>query len=66
MKYILIATRDPNEPPEKFEPHMDEEANMALKLYKDGIFRELYSRGDGKGAMAVVEANSEKEVMEHG
>lgn len=63
MKYIVIFTKDPNQPPEKFAPYSDEEADIAVKLYKDGFIREMYSRGDGKGAIAVIEANSEEEIL---
>ena len=30
---------------------MDPEADYALKLYKEGFVREIYSRTDGKGAL---------------
>ena len=63
MKIFIVATRDPDKPAEDFAPLMDSEADYALKLYKEGFIREIYSRTDGKGALVVVEAENEEEAL---
>ena len=64
MKVFVVATRNEDRPAEDFAPLMDEEADYALKLYKEGFVREIYSRTDGKGALCVVEATDEKTALE--
>ena len=64
MKIFIVATRDPDKPAEDFAPLMDPEADYALKLYKEGFIREIYSRTDGKGALCVVEAENEDQAIE--
>ncbi len=63
MKFFIVATRDQSRPQEDFLPHMEEESDHALQLYKEGFIRELYGRTDGKGALLVVEAVSEEEAL---
>ena len=62
MKIFVVATRNQEKPAEDFAPLMDPEADFALKLYKEGFIREIYSRTDGKGALVVVEADNEEEA----
>ncbi len=62
MKIFVVATRNQDKPAEDFAPLMDPEADYALKLYKEGFVREIYSRTDGKGALVVVEAKNEDEA----
>ena len=38
------------------------EIRATVKLYLDGKIREWYSRGDGKGVIFLVEANTEDEA----
>ena len=64
MKNIVVATRHPEKPDEDFAPLMDPEADYALKLYKEGFIREIYSRTDGKGALCVVEAENEDNALD--
>ena len=64
MKVFVVATRNPDRPAEDFAPLMDPEADYALKLYKEGFVREIYSRTDGKGALCVVEAANEEAALE--
>ena len=65
MKVFVVATRNQDRPAEDFAPLMDPEADYALKLYKEGFVREIYSRTDGKGALCVVEAeNEEADLLE--
>ena len=64
MKIFVVATRNEDRPAEDFAPLMDPEADYALKLYKEGFVREIYSRTDGKGALVVVEATNEETALE--
>jgi hypothetical protein len=57
MKVIVIATRKQDAKPEDFEPHLDAEVKHALGMYRDEAVREIYSRGDGKGAIVVLECD---------
>jgi len=59
MKFVVIAHRSETHSAEEFAPHLGAEANRALQLYRDEIFREIYSRSDGKGAIIVMEAADE-------
>ena len=62
MKIFVVATRNQDKPAEEFAPLMDPEADYALKLYKEGFVREIYSRTYGKGALIGVEAENEEEA----
>ena len=64
MKIFVVATRNKDRPAEDFAPLMDSEADYALKLYKEGFVREIYSRTDGKGALVVVEDSDEGAALE--
>jgi hypothetical protein len=64
MKVFVVATRNQERPAEDFASLMDPEADHALKLYKEGFVREIYSRTDGKGALVVVEAENEKAALD--
>jgi hypothetical protein len=64
MKIFVVATRNQDRPAEDFAPLMDSEADYALKLYKEGFVREIYSRTDGKGALVVVEDSDEGAALE--
>lgn len=55
MKVIAIVTRKADARPEEFAPYLVEESNQALKMYRDELVREIYSRDDGKGAIIVFE-----------
>jgi hypothetical protein len=62
MKVIVIAHRNQDASPEELAPLMDAEANHALSNYRDGIVREIYSRGDGNGAVVVLECDGEADA----
>ena len=55
MKVVVVATRKESAKPEEFAPYLEEEANHALRMYRDEIVREIYNRTDGKGAILVME-----------
>jgi hypothetical protein len=60
MKVVVVASRKEDAKPEEFAPHLEEEANTALRMYRDEFVREIYSRTDGKGAILVLEADDEE------
>ena len=57
MKVIVVATRKQDAKPEQFAPYLEEEANHALRMYRDEYVREIYNRTDGKGAILVFEVD---------
>ncbi len=63
MKFVIIATRNPEADPSEFTPEvLEAEAKMALGFMAEDFVRELYSRTDGRGAVIVVEAEDEAAV----
>lgn len=64
MKVIAVAHRVDKYTAEDFAPHLEAEAAHALKLFAEEKVREIYSRTDGKGAVLVLEADSEDEARE--
>ena len=59
MKVVVVATRSDKFTDEEFAPLLPAEAKTALQLVADDIVREIYSRQDGRGAILVLEADSE-------
>jgi hypothetical protein len=59
MKIIVIAHRSQKVPPEELAKHLPAEAKRALQFFAEDFVREIYSRKDGKGAVLIVEAESE-------
>ena len=64
MKIIVVAHRSEDHTPEDFEPYLVREAKKAFEFLEDDFFRELYSFRNGKGAVSIVEADSEEEARE--
>lgn len=64
MKVVVVATRKADAKPEEFAPYLEEEANHALRMYRDEIVREIYNRTDGKGAIVVLECKNEEHAMQ--
>jgi len=62
MKVVVVATRKADATPEEFAPYLADEANHALRMYRDEIVREIYNRTDGKGAIVVLECKDEEEA----
>ena len=62
MKVVVVATRKADAKPEEFAPYLADEANHALRMYRDEIVREIYNRTDGKGAIVVLECKDEEEA----
>jgi hypothetical protein len=64
MKVIAIAHRSQEHTPEDFAPHLEAESHRALEMFAEQSVRELYSRTDGKGAIVVLEVETEEEARE--
>ena len=62
MKIVIVTHRSEEHGPEDFEPYLMPEAKKGFEYMEDDVFRELYSRRDGKGAVIVAEAESEEQV----
>mgnify|MGYP001372602898 CR=1 FL=1 len=62
MKFFVIGKRKKTVLPEEFAKHADEEAKIAIDLFKQEFIRELYSIKGGKGACMIIEAKSEDEI----
>ncbi len=59
MKFFAISYRPEGTTDEKKVPQKNPEALRAWELYKEGVFRELYWRTDGKpGVVVVLESDS--------
>ena len=63
MKFFVIGKRKKNISPEKFAKYADEEAKLAIDLFKEEFIRELYSIKGGKGACMIIEATNENEII---
>ena len=55
MKILAIEKEIPNTPPEQFAPHLKAEAMRIWELYKSGVLREIYFRGDRSEAVLILE-----------
>lgn len=59
---FVILTPKPGVTPQQIMAVIPAEIRATVKLYLDGKIREWYSRGDGKGAIFLVDAKSEDEA----
>ena len=65
MKIIAISYRPEGTTDAAKEPQKVPEALRAWELYKEGVFREMYWRQDGKpGVVLVLESSSVEEAKE--
>jgi hypothetical protein len=58
MKILAIDKTLPGVTFEQIRPHLKEEAKHAWDMYKSGVYRELYMRGDRPGAVIIMECDS--------
>ena len=65
MKILALDKPLPGITMEHILPHLHEEALHAWEMYKSGITRELYMRGDRPGAALILECNSIEEAKAH-
>ncbi|HEV3085872.1 MAG TPA: muconolactone Delta-isomerase family protein [Candidatus Elarobacter sp.] len=63
-QFIACIRRNYEDFPEaRFTPELLEaEAERARTLYRDGVFRQMWSRGDSPGAVVLLEAGSADEA----
>ncbi len=59
---LVIQTPKHGVTPQQIIAVMPSEIRATVRLYLDGKIREWYSRGDGKGVIFLVEANTEDEA----
>ena len=59
---LVIETAKPGVTAQQIMAVIPEEIRATLKLYLDGKIQQWYSRGDGKGALFIVNANTEDEA----
>jgi muconolactone delta-isomerase len=63
MQFLTILSRNTRDFTDAdFAPRLEPEAEQARTLYKEGVFRQVWSRGDVPGACVIIEAGSEAEV----
>ena len=55
MKFLIIMHPEPGADLARIGPVLPAEVKHAWEMYKSGVARELYMRGDGKGAVLVLE-----------
>ena len=59
---MVLETPKEGVTPQQIMAVIPEEIRATVKLYLDGKIREWYSRGDGKGAIFLVDAKTEDEA----
>ena len=59
---LVIQTAKQGVTFQQFMPVIPAEIRATVKLYLDGKIRQWYSRGDGKGIVFLVEAQTEDEA----
>ena len=59
---LVIQTARQGVTPQQVMAVIPAEIRATVKLYLDGKIRQWYSRGDGKGAVFVVDAKTEEEA----
>ena len=59
---LVIETAKQGVTPQQIMAGIQEEIRATVKLYLDGKIQQWYSRGDGKGVIFLVNANTEDEA----
>ena len=59
---LVIETPKPGVTPQQIMAVIPDEIRATVKLYLDGKIQQWYSRGDGKGVIFVVNANTVDEA----
>jgi muconolactone delta-isomerase len=62
MRVVVIAHKSEDHTAEDFAAHLKAEEDHCLKLYADGTMREILRRGDGKGAILILDVDSEEQA----
>lgn len=66
MKFLLLMHPAPGADPAQMAPVLPAEVKHAWEMYRSGVARELYMRGDGKGAVLVLQCADAAEAERHG
>jgi len=64
MKMLCLDIPQPGATMEKYQPHMQNEARHAWRVYKQGFVREIYFRQDRPGVAIVAECELVEEAKE--
>jgi hypothetical protein len=59
---MVILTAKPDVTPQQIMSVMPAEIRTTVKLYLDGTIRQWYSKGDGRGAIFVIDATTVEEA----
>src|SRR5204863_5726311 len=59
---LVIETPNQGVTPQQIMAVIPDEIQATVKLYLDGIIREWYSRGDGRGVIFLVDVKTEDEA----
>jgi hypothetical protein len=62
MKMLCLDIPQPGATMEKYQPHMQNEARHAWRVYKQGFVREIYFRQDRPGVAIIAECESVDEA----
>ena len=62
MKMLCLDIPQPGATMEKYQPHMQNEARHAWRVYKQGFVREIYFRQDRPGVAIIAECESVEEA----
>jgi len=62
MQFLVLTTRKSAFTEEEFTPRLESEAQVVRQLYKENFIRQIWLRGDRKGACMMIEAATEEEV----
>ena len=64
MRVVVIAHKSEEHTAEDFAAHLKAEEDHCLELYGSGTMREILRRSDGKGAILMMEVESEEQARE--
>jgi hypothetical protein len=62
MRVFVIAHKSEAHTADDFAAYLEAEETHCLKLYADGTMREILRRSNGKGAILVMEVDSEDQA----
>lgn len=62
MKIVVVTHRSEDHGPDDFEPYLAKEAKKAFAYMEEDFVREIYSFRNGKGAILIVEAETEDDA----
>ena len=65
MKILALGRDRPGVNPDEFQPYLKLEAKRVWELYKEGILREFYFRGDSPDAVLVIECKDAEQARDY-